>query len=46
LRSRFCFQVGFGVAVTVFAGVQGVPEVRTGGREVFLDPLATATTIT
>ena len=38
--SWFGFQVGFGVAVAVFAGVQGVPEVGSGGREVVLDPVA------
>jgi hypothetical protein len=26
-----CFHVGFGVAVTVLAGVLGVPEVGPGG---------------
>ena len=36
----FGFQVGLGVAVAVPAGVQGVPEVRPGGREVLLDPVA------
>jgi hypothetical protein len=38
--SWFGFPVGFGVAVAVFAGVQGVPEVGSGGREVLLDPVA------
>jgi hypothetical protein len=34
------FQLGLGVAVKVFAGVQGVPEVAPRGREVLLDPIA------
>jgi len=38
--SWFGFQVGLRVAVTVFAGAQGVPEVRPGGREPLLDPRA------
>ena len=38
--SWFGFQVGLGVAVAVLAGVQGVPEVGSGGREVLLDPVA------
>src|SRR5260370_10115827 len=38
--SRFGFQVGLGVAAAVFAGVQGVPEVGSGGREAVLDPVA------
>jgi hypothetical protein len=40
--SWFGFQVGFGIAVTVVAGVQGVPEVGSGGWEVLLDPVAGA----
>src|SRR5271166_2335541 len=40
--SWFGFQVGFGAAVAVVAGVQGVPEVGPGGREVLLDPVAGA----
>ena len=40
--SWFGFQVGFGAAVAVLAGVQGVPEVGAGGREVLLDSVAGA----
>src|SRR5580700_5749663 len=40
--SWFGFQVGLGVAVAVLAGVQGVPQVGSGGREVVLDPVAGA----
>src|SRR6266851_9548980 len=38
--SWFGFQVGLGIAAAVVAGVQGVPEVGSGGREVVLDPVA------
>jgi hypothetical protein len=38
--SWFGFQVGLEVAVAVLAGVRGVPQVGSGGREVLLDPVA------
>lgn len=41
-RSWFGFQVGFGVAVAVLAGVQDVPEVGSGRREVLRNPVGGA----